>query len=110
MKLIVAPLFLIMIGIGWLLSVKQVLPMVDWIWVLMLGTAGLSILLVKRLTRTSVIAGPFLILWAVLSFMRQIGMIGEAVLVPVLVILFGALLLISRLAPLPESSDPPKAG
>src|SRR5688572_17470952 len=95
-KQIIAPLFLIVIGVGWLLSVKQVLPTVDWVWVLLLGTAGLSILLVKRLTRTSIIAGPFLILWAALSFMRQTGKISEEVLVPVLIILFGVLLLVSR--------------
>jgi succinate-acetate transporter protein len=106
-KIIIAPLFLIMIGVGWVLSVEHVLPMVNWIFVLMLGTAGLSILLVKRLTRSSIIAGPFLMLWALLTFLKQVGTIDAELEMPVLVILFGVLLLISRMAPLPERADPP---
>ena len=54
-KPVIAPLFLIVIGLGWLLSVKQVLPTVNWIWVLMLGTAGISILVVKRITRCAAV-------------------------------------------------------
>lgn len=107
-KHVIAPLFLIMIGIGWLLSVKQVLPMVNWLWVLMLGTSGISILLVKRITRISIIVGPFLILWALLTFLTQTDVLGKELLVPVLVILFGVLLLISRLSPLPDSTEAPK--
>lgn len=107
-KPIIAPLFVIVIGLGWLLSVKQVLPTVNWVWVLMLGTAGISILVVKRITRTSIIVGPFLILWALLSFLHQTKVISEALLAPVLVIVFGVLLLISRLAPLSDGAEAPK--
>ena len=106
MKRIIAPLFLITIGVGWLLSAQRVLPGVSWIWVLLLATAGLSILLVHKLTRTSIIIGPFLILCALGSFLRQTGRIAAEVEIPALIIALGVLLLISRLVRLPESAAP----
>jgi len=108
MRRVVAPLFLIAIGVGWLLSAKQVLPGVSWIWVLLLGTAGLSVLLVGRLTRSSLIVGPFLILWGTASFLRQTGRIPAEVEVPSLIIALGVLLLVARFAPLPEAGVPPR--
>ncbi len=103
MSRVIAPLFLIAIGVGWLLSAQRVLPGVSWIWVLLLATAGVSILLVKRLTRTSIIVGPFLILCAIGSFLRQTGRLSAEVEIPALIIALGVLLLIARLAPLPET-------
>jgi hypothetical protein len=103
MSRVVAPLFLIAIGVGWLLSAKQVLPGVSWIWILLLATAGLSILLARRLTRSSLIVGPFLLLCATGSFLRQTGRISAEIEIPALIIALGVLLLIARLAPLPEA-------
>ena len=105
MSRLVAPLFLIAIGVGWLLTAQQVVPGVSWMWVLLLATAGLSVLLVKGLTRGAIIVGPFLILCALSSFLRQTGRISAEIEVPALLIAFGVLLLVARLAPLPET-DP----
>lgn len=105
MNRLVAPLILIALGIGWLLHAQDVIPGVNWIWVLLLGTVGLSILLVGNWTRTSIIAGPFLMIWAILTFCRQTDRLSASFEGPALVIAFGVLLAISRIVRLPESSE-----
>jgi len=113
MPQLIAPLILIAVGIGWLLHSQQVIPGVNWIWVLLLGTVGASILLVGKRSRTSLIAGPFLIIWALLTYLAQTGVLPSRIEGPALVITFGVLLALSRLlkgvedpAPAPPQRDP----
>lgn len=106
MSRLVAPAFIIAIGLGWLLTVRQVIPGVNWMWILLLATAGILILVVRRLTRTSLLIGPFLILCAVSSYLRQRGSLPADIEVPSLIIALGVLLLLARFAPLPERGGP----
>lgn len=108
MPQLIAPLILIAVGIGWLLHSQQVIPGVNWIWVLLLGTVGACILLVGKRSRTSLIAGPFLIIWAILTYLEQTGALPTKIEGPALVISFGILLAISRLIKGPEEPEAAK--
>lgn len=105
MPQLIAPLILIAVGIGWLLHSQDVIPGVNWIWVLLLGTVGLSILLVGQKSRTSLIAGPFLMCWAGLTFARQTEVLPASIEGPALVIVFGVLLAATRLFKGPETAN-----
>ena len=101
---IIVPVLIITVGVGWLLTVLQVLPGVNWVWVLALGIVGVLVLVLGGMNKVTVVAGPFLILATFFSLLRQTGRLSLDVEVPLLVISVGILMLISRLAPLP----PPK--
>lgn len=84
------------VGLGWLMTVQNVIPGVDWVWTLCLLAVGLLAFLVSRgIDKFSVIAGPFFILASVLSTLRQTGRLSLNTEVPILVMASGALLLIS---------------
>jgi hypothetical protein len=84
------------VGAGWLMTVKNVLPGVDWVWTLCLLAVGLLAFLVsKGIDKFSVVAGPLFLLASVLSTLRQTGRLSLDTEVPILVIASGALLLIS---------------
>lgn len=39
-KSVVVPILLITVGFGWLLTAQEVIPGVNWVWVLGLGIVG----------------------------------------------------------------------
>ncbi len=94
-------ILIIAIGVAWLLNVYGVMPGVNWIWTGSLGVAGALILAFGGLNQLTVIVGPFLIAGSILSILRQVGRVSIDVEVPVLVICFGVLLLISYALRLP---------
>jgi hypothetical protein len=102
MPQLTAPLILIAVGIGWLLHSQKIIPGVNWIWILLLGTVGACILMVGKMSRTSLITGPFLIAWAGITFAKQIDALPENIEGPALVIIFGVLLAATRLIKGPE--------
>lgn len=104
---IVVPGLIILLGLGWLLTTLGVVPHVNWIWVLALAGTGVMLLVVAGVDRVSVIVGPFLIITGFMSVLRQTGRIEFNVEVPVLVIVIGVLMLVSRMANLPD--PPPRA-
>lgn len=96
---LVFPILLITIGIGWLLSVRGVLPGVDWVWIMLLGVTGALVLLLGGMKRTSLFVGLFLIVCSGAALMRQTGRLDINTEVPGLTIAAGVLLLLVRLAP-----------
>jgi len=100
MKRIAFPIAIIAIGLGWLLTVQEVVPGVNWIWVLALGTSGLLIPAVEGVDKATMLIGPFLVLASFMSLLRQTGRLSVDTEVPLLVIGFGAFLLMVQLSPL----------
>lgn len=94
---LVAPLLLIAVGLGWLLHAQEVMPPVNWIWILLLATIGILIPIVGGLSRSTLVIGPFLVIWALTSFLRQTGRIELPVQGPILVISLGVLLAVVRM-------------
>jgi len=67
------PILIIAIGIGWLLTTHNLLPGVDWIWILSLGVLGGSTLAVWGIDKVAIVVGPFLIVCTFLSLLGQTG-------------------------------------
>jgi len=109
LKSLAAPILVIALGTGWLLSVQQVAPGVDWIWTLGLGVTGLLIVWAS-FDKVTAVVGPFLLAASCLSILRQTGRLNINAEVPVLVIVFGTLMLLAKLLPIPRPkwiADPP---
>lgn len=95
------PILIIAIGIGWLLTTHNLLPGVDWIWILSLGVLGGSTLAVWGIDKVAIVVGPFLIVCTFLSLLGQTGRMSVDTEVPLLVTLAGVLMLVSRCLPVP---------
>ncbi len=98
---VVVPAIMVAVGIGWLLTNHDVIPGVNWIWVLGLAVAGILTLAMGGLDKVTVVVGPFLIACTFLSILRQTGRISADTEVPTLLIVAGVLMLAAHLLPLP---------
>jgi hypothetical protein len=98
---LVAPILIVTLGVGWLLTTHNVIHGVNWVWVLGLGVTGLLIVVVGGLDKVTFVLGPFLIASTVFSLLRQTGRISVDTEMPSLVIVIGTLMLISKLLPIP---------
>ncbi len=88
------------VGTGWLLTSRQILPGVNWVWVLALGVLGLATL-ASGVNKFTFVIGPFLVLCSIAALLRQSGRLKIDTEIPALTIVLGALMLVARLAPIP---------
>ena len=95
-KSLILPVLVITVGAGWLLTTLGVAPGIDWIWTLGLAVVGLSAFAAAGLDKVTVVVGPFLVAASGLSLLRQAGRLPLDVELPVLLIVSGVLLLVSR--------------
>ena len=102
-KALVLPILTITLGIGWLLTAQNVMPGVNWIWVLALGMIGL-LTLAAGIDRVSFVTGSFLSSASIFSILRQTGRLSIDIEVPLLVIVFGTLMLLAKVLPLPHQN------
>jgi len=102
MKQAFLPILIIATGTGWLLSSKDILPGVNWAWVLVMATAGILVL-ANGLNKMTIVLGPMLLIGSVLVVMLQTERIAINMFFPVLVISFGLLMLIARFSSLPDA-------
>ena len=100
-RMIIVAVLVIALGIAWLLNTLNVIPGVDWLWTGGLGVAGLLALANRGFTKFTFVIGSFLLISSVCSILRQTGMLRPNIEIPVLFIVFGVLILVSMLLPLP---------
>ena len=93
----VLPLFIIVIGVGWLMNALNVYSPVNWFWSGLLATSGILLVAVAGIDRFTAVVGPWLICAACTGVLRQAGVIDGNVEVPLLTIALGTLMLISRM-------------
>jgi hypothetical protein len=105
MKDAALPIVLIVLGAAWLLNSLHWLPEVHWIWILGLMGGGFAILILDGITKSSVVAGPLLILAGLLSFFHQYYALGWRFMIPVMLISAGLLMLVARSPSIPESRN-----
>lgn len=98
---IIAGILVMGLGSAWLLNVLDVIPGVDWIWTVGLGMIGVLTLVFGGINRVSVVIGPFLMSASILSILRQTERITEKVEVPTLIIILGALIIVSYMLKVP---------
>lgn len=103
MKDAALPVVLIVLGAAWLLNSLHWLPEVHWLWILGMAGAGLAILMLDGITKSSIVAGPLLILAGLLSFLRQYQALGWRFIIPIMLIAAGVFMLIARSPSIPES-------
>lgn len=99
------PIVLIVLGGSWLLHSLHWLPDVQWLWIFGLAGAGVAILLLDGLTKSSVVSGPLLILAGLLSFLRVYHNLGWHFIIPVMLVGWGLVMLIARSSSIPESRN-----
>lgn len=90
------PILLITFGVGWLLTSLGIVPDIEWIWTLGLGAVGLLTFWFGGVNKFTIVVGPFLLISSALSVLRQTGNLRFEVEAPLLVIVFGALLLVAQ--------------
>jgi hypothetical protein len=105
MKDAALPVVLILLGATWLLHTLNWLPDIHWLWVIGLAGAGVAILLLDGITKSSIVAGPLLILAGLMSFLRQNYALGWNIEIPVMLIAAGILMLAARSPSVPESRN-----
>ncbi len=104
------PIVLIAIGSGWLLSVMNVMPGINWIWISCLISVGALTMALGGIDKFTVVFGPFFLIAGLLSFTRQTGRLTFDVEVPILLITLGVFMLIARAPSIKRPSwiiDPP---
>lgn len=99
------PIALIVFGIAWLLWYYRMFPDIDWIIAAGMIAAGIGILAIDWVTKTSVVTGPFLVAAGIAWFVHDKYRTTWYVLIPVLLILLGLLMLIARLPQIPARRD-----
>ena len=104
MKKAAVPILIIATGIGWMLSSNEVMPGVDWAFVMLLAVAGI-LSMIHQLSKVSIVLGPMLMVGSVLLVMLQTDKIKIEMGFPILVITFGLLLLIARFSSLPDGME-----
>jgi len=97
------PIVLIVLGGGWLLHSLHWLPDLQSLWILGLAGAGLAILLLDGITKSSVVSGPLLILAALMVFLRMYHNFGWRFIIPIMLICGGVTMLIARSPSIPVS-------
>ena len=100
--MIMVAILVIALGTAWLLNTLNVIPGVDWLWSGGLGVAGVLVFAGKGVTKFTFVIGLFLLIASIGSILRQIGMLRPNIELPVLFIVFGVLILVSILLPLPS--------
>ena len=108
-RVLIVPILIITLGVGWLLATLGFVPDIAWIWTLGLAAAGLLTFVVGGFDKFTVVTGPFFLAASCLSVLRQTGRLQVNTEVPILVIVFGVLTLAacSRAVPTPRWSVPP---
>lgn len=102
---IVVPVLMLVVGVGWLLSNLGVFPGVNFAWPLGLAATGALTLVLRGINKGSIVIGPFLIVAAGFSILRQLDKLSLDIEVPCLVIALGALLVISHVSNLPSGLE-----
>jgi hypothetical protein len=88
------------VGAGWLLDNAGVAPAIEWLWTLGLAVTGVLSVVLLGFDRVTAVVGPFLVVCSVFSILQQTGRIEVYYEIPILVILFGVLLLAAVVFPL----------
>ncbi|MBB5016950.1 hypothetical protein HNQ59_000212 [Chitinivorax tropicus] len=102
MKSALIPVALIVIGLAWLLDEFHVFPEVNWFWITALTAAGVAVLLLDGINKSSVVVGPLLIGGGITTFLRQYLDLRFGAQWSVLMILLGVLMLVARSPSIPE--------
>ena len=90
------PVTLIIVGLGWLLWEFRLFPDVDWIISLGFIVGGIAVLVLDGVNKNSIVVGPFLVAIGIAWFMHDRYATTWRVILPLMLVVLGALMLIAR--------------
>lgn len=96
------PITLIVLGVIWLVWHLGWFPDKDWLIGLGFIAGGITVLVMDGITRNSVVTGPFLVAIGLAWLARDQYRVSWSLILPLLLILLGALMLLARLPSIPE--------
>jgi hypothetical protein len=96
------PVTLIVVGFGWLLWEFRLFPDVDWIIALGFIAGGIAVMAIDGINKSSVVIGPFLIAIGLAWLLHDRYGTHWRYIIPVMLVLLGALMLVARSAKIPE--------
>jgi len=96
------PITLIVVGVVWLVWYLGWLPDKDWVIGLGFIAGGIAVLAIDGFTRTSVVAGPFLIAIGLGWLAHDQYRVSWSIIVPLILILLGVLMLVARSPSIPD--------
>ena len=100
------PVTLIVVGLAWLSWQLGWFPDVDWLIAAAFVVGGVAVLVLDRVTKSSIVIGPFLIGVGIAWWLHDAERVRCAVLIPSLLVWLGALMLVSRSPRIPERRAP----
>ena len=106
MKKAFLPLLIIATGIGWILSTNNIMPGVNWAWILVIAVAGIMSMC-DGLNKLTFVLGPMLLISSVMIVLLQSERLKIEMGFPVLVTSLGLLMLVARLSSLPDAFKDP---
>ena len=101
------PITLIVVGVIGVIWYVGWFPNVESVTALALVAAGVLVLIVDRITKSSVVLGPMLIAVGVCVWLHDYYRLRWWLLVSILLIVLGVLMLIARDPRIPEQRNPP---
>jgi hypothetical protein len=96
------PVTLIVVGLGWLLWEYRLFPDVDWIIGAGFIVAGVAVLALDGINKNTIVVGPFLVAIGLAWLAHDRLGFGWRLIVPVMLVLLGALMLVARSGRVPE--------
>jgi hypothetical protein len=96
------PVTLIVVGLGWLLWEFRLFPDVDWINGIGFIVGGIAVLVLDGVNKNSIVIGPFLIAIGIAWLAHDRYGIQWRYIIPVMLVLLGALMLAARSPQVPE--------
>ena len=105
MKDVGLPIALLLLGVAWLLDSLDWLPNIRWVWVIGLLAAGIGILVLDGVTKSSLVSSALLVGAGVMAFFHQFHGLGWRFIIPIMLIVAGVAQLIARSPAIPASRD-----
>lgn len=102
MRDVALPITLIGVGLVWLLWYQGWLPEREWVIAIGFFAAGVLVLALDGVTKSSVVMGPFLMAIGGAWVFHDRYRTGYAVIVPSMLIVLGVLMLIARSPAIPQ--------
>jgi hypothetical protein len=96
------PITLIVVGAVWLVWRMGWMPDKDWLIGSAFIAGGVGVLLVDRITKNSIVVGPFLIMIGLSWLAHDSYRVAWTLLMPVLLISLGVLMLVARSPAIPD--------
>jgi hypothetical protein len=90
------PITLIVVGLAWLAWQFGWFPDKDWIIAMAFVIAGVAVLVFDRITKSSIVVGPFLIGVGIAWALHERYWVRWSVLIPSLLVWLGVLMLVAR--------------